>query len=299
VFKNFTISLIALVPVFTTVACTVDIAGNGQDAVVREERRLSLSGPARLSVQTFDGAIALRSWDRNEVLVEIERHGATTADAQAIEVKTSEDGGRVVVEALNERRRDVVHFGSWHSPQVNLRITAPRSLTLDVRTGDGPIAVQDLAGEIVLRTGDGSVRIERTEGRLRVTTGDGPVTMSGVQGGVELSTGDGSVDLSGRFDALRVRTGDGPIRIDALAGSAIQNEWSLESGDGSVNLRVPTGFNADIDAHTGDGTITAPGVARMTSEGERDHGVFRGRLGTGGPVLRLQTGDGPISITTR
>ena len=293
-FKNLTLGLIAAAS-FISTACAIDV--QGEESVVREERRLTLNGAPQLTISTFDGAVELRSWDRNEVLVEIERHASSDADAKAIEVTTSEDRGRVVVEAVNHRGRDVgVRFG--RSPSVHLIVTTPRMATIDARSGDGPITARDLSGRINLRTGDGSVRTQRLDGEIRVDTGDGPVSISEAQGAVDVNTGDGAVDVSGRLEALRINSGDGPIRIDAAAGSTMTRDWSISSGDGSIALRLPQTFNAELDAHTGDGHISASGLSAELERLASEHGELRTRLGSGGRLLRLRTGDGPISIST-
>ena len=62
-------------------ACSVDLRGEG--IVLREEKRFTVNGPADVSLRTFDGSIQLKSWDRNEVLVEMERRGPDEPSAMA------------------------------------------------------------------------------------------------------------------------------------------------------------------------------------------------------------------------
>jgi hypothetical protein len=80
----------------------------------------------------------------------------------------------------------------------------------------------------------------------------------------------------------------------------MQREWTVTAGDGSVMIRLPTEFDADVDARTGDGSISTTGVAltRPGREGERRH-IVRGRVGEGGEVLTLRTGDGSIRVVAR
>ena len=76
--------------------CSIDVRGD--EIVVREERRFTVAGDLELALTTFDGAIEVRSWDRPEVLVEIERRAASGAEAQALEVRTSQEGNRLIVD---------------------------------------------------------------------------------------------------------------------------------------------------------------------------------------------------------
>ena len=281
-------------------ACTIDVQGmHGQGAVVREQRRISLTGAPNVTIRTFNGSIQLRSWDRNEILLDIERRAETAADAREIEVETSEAGGNVLIEAkYRERRGFVMHMGV--SPGVRMTVTVPRTLNLEARTSDGSIDARDLSGRVELGTGDGSVRLQQVGGDISIRTGDGSVFARELDGMVEVTTGDGSVEMSGRFAGLRAHTGDGSVGIDALAGSTMQREWNVSSGDGGVTMRLPNDFNAEIDARTGDGAISTSGIAvtRPAGEGQRRR-VVRGRVGTGGEVLTLRTGDGSIRIVAR
>jgi hypothetical protein len=281
--------------------CSIDV--RGEEIVVREEKRFTVTAPLELALMTYDGAIEVRSWDRNEVLVEIERRAASTADAQALEVVTSQQGQRVTVEARgpsgnNRPGGDVVHLGSWRSPSVSFVVTVPRQVSLEARTGDGSIVARDLAGTVVLRSGDGAIRVERVGGDLRVDTADGAVTVRDLHGTLDLNTGDGSVDVSGRLEIARVHTGDGAVRLEAMTGSAMKSEWSIDTGDGAIALVVPPDFNAQLDAYSGDGRITASGIGNATPSEDNDQPArLNAALGSGGSVLRLRTGDGPITVT--
>jgi hypothetical protein len=280
------------------VACSIDVSGEG--IVKREEKRFVINGPADLTLRTFDGSIQLRSWDKNEVLVEIERRGPDERSAEALVVTATQDGNRIVVEVPQPReRRDVIHLGSWQSPSVSLIVTAPRKVNVEARTGDGSISADDLAGTVGLHSGDGSIQARRIDGNLRVRTGDGSIDISDASGRVEADSGDGSIELAGRFEALDVRTGDGAVRLDVFDGSTLKTDWSVNTGDGSITVRLPRNLDAELDAHTGDGGVRANGLPaaaeRSTDQEQRDS--LRAQIGKGGRTLRVRSGDGSIDIS--
>ena len=285
---------------FGSAACSIDVRGEG--IVTREEKRFTLTGAPDLNIRTFDGSIQLKSWDRNEVLVEIERRGPDAQTAEALVVNATQDGNRILVEAPGPRDRDNrIHIGSWQSPSVSLVVTAPRKLNAEVRTGDGSIDADDLAGTIALNSGDGSIQARRVEGNLRARTGDGSIGITAAVGRVEADSGDGSIEVSGRLEALDVRTGDGAVRLDLSDGSVLKTDWNVNTGDGSITLRLPANLDAEIDAHTGDGGVHASGVDGVTAsrndDDDDDRGSLRGRVGKGGRTLRLRSGDGSIDIS--
>ena len=290
--KKLCLSLLVAVSA-SSAACTIDV--QGEESVVREQRRFAVSGTPDLTVRTFDGSIEIRPWDREEILVDIERRAGSVADANEIVVETSNQDGVVRIEAKPpERNGFFEHTG--RSPRVRMILTVPRRVNVDARTGDGAILARDLNGRVELRTGDGSIRLQGVDGDIRISTGDGAVTAGELQGRVSVSTGDGSVNLSGRLDELTARTGDGAIDVDALPGSTMRDDWAISTGDGSVRLRLPAGFNADLDAHTGDGGIVTHGVALVQPRPEGGGRDVRGRVGSGGQLLTIRTGDGAIDV---
>jgi hypothetical protein len=101
--------------------------------------------------------------------------------------------------------------------------------------------------------------------------------------------------IRGRFDVLDLRSGDGSITAAAEQGSRVESAWSLHGGDGSITLRLPVGLGAELDAQTGDGSISID-KSLGVSGAIRERSV-RGPLGPGGPPLQIYTGDGSIRLT--
>lgn len=296
--QRFVHVLAFVVTVAGSVACSIDVRGN--EASTREEKRFTVSTtePVDLKIQTFDGAITVRSWDKNEVLVEVERRGPDQSAAEALVVNQTQEGNQIAIEAPNPpNRRSVVGFGSWQSESVNLTITTPRRVTLNARTGDGLIEAHDLQGTIDLNSGDGRIVASNLDGQVKMHTGDGSIDIDRAAGQVEADSGDGSIDIDGRLDELTVRTGDGPVRVDAAEGSTMKSDWRITTGDGRIALRVPSGFNAAVDASTGDGSVRVEGVSNAPGNGSEERRRVVGQLGTGGATLQLRSGDGSIEVS--
>ena len=145
------------------------------------------------------------------------------------------------------------------------------------RSGDGHISVRNLAGEVTVQSGDGAIRLED------------------INGGVEAQSGDGSIRVDGTLTRLRAHSGDGSVTIRAANGSTAQDAWSITTGDGSVTVDLPTRFDAELDAHSGDGRVRIDD-ADLQMQRREDRSTVRGRIGLGGHDLRVRTGDGSITI---
>ena len=291
-------ALAFLVVGVASVACSIDVRGN--EASTREEKRFTVSAtdPVDLKIETFDGAIAIRSWDKNEVLVEIERRGPDQAAAEALVVNQMQEGNRISIEAPSPRNeRNVITVGSWQSQSVNFTVTAPRRVMLQARTGDGSVEARDLQGTIDVNSGDGRIIASNLEGDVKVHTGDGTINIDRAAGRVDADSGDGSIEIDGRLDVLTVRTGDGPVRVNAANGSTMKSDWRITTGDGRISLRLPDGFNAAVDASTGDGSVRVEGISKETRDGDEDRSRVVGQLGSGGAILMLRSGDGSVDVT--
>lgn len=292
------LGILVVTCVLASAACSIDVGG--EEAVVNEEKRFPVNGTIDLSLTTFDGAIEVRSWDRNEVLVRIERRAPSTDEAKALRVSTSQEGSRIVVDAPGRDRvrnglRDGFRIGGWRTPTVSFVVSVPRQVTLSARTSDGAISVENLSGTMTLETGDGSIRVDRVDGEIKAHTGDGAIDVVEAHGRADLASGDGSVRVTGRLEDLRIQSGDGSVSAEASDGSVMKTDWSIITGDGSITLRLPPSFDADVDAESNDGPVSADGIATNNNRDD-DRGFARGRLGKGGHVLRVRTGDGAIDI---
>lgn len=285
-------SLVLLAPLALG-GCVVDVDSQGQ--IVRDEKRFEVSGVPDLRVSTFDGAIEIRSWDKADVHVEIEKRGATKEAVDALEIETSQDANRIVVEVKQPRGESFTGMGFHRSASARLIVSVPERCDLSARTGDGSIRVDRVSGRIELGTGDGAIRASEVSGKLKMHTGDGSINVDGAQGSLDLETGDGGVSVAGKLAELRMHTGDGSIAYRAERGSSMGDDWTISTGDGTVSLYLPDDFGAEIDAHTGDGTVTNELKLTSASTGE-DRRTVRGRLGSGGRLLRIRTGDGSIRL---
>jgi hypothetical protein len=292
--------LIAL-PALAIAAAGCVINVDADQVVVREEREFKVDAGADVTLDTFDGSIRVESWSRPEVHVEIQKRGPDHDVAAALEVRTSQEGNRVRVEAPAPKvMRESFGIGNFSGPSVSLVVRVPESVKVTAITRDGSIVVQNVRGAVNLRSGDGSIRAEAVTGDVTAHTGDGSVTIVDANGALSLESGDGSIRVDGRVQALRARTRDGSIVIEADEGSAMKDDWDVSTGDGSITFRVPGEFSADIDAESRDGRVRSDfdGLARERDDDD-DRGMLRGRIGSGGHTVKLRSGDGSISVLNR
>ena len=93
----------AAVSVLLAASGCVDIIATTMHHVEREEKQFTAESKPDLNLTTFDGAIEVRSWDRPEVLVVVERRGRGKAETDAIQVDMAQCGNEITVVARRDR----------------------------------------------------------------------------------------------------------------------------------------------------------------------------------------------------
>lgn len=290
-------------------ACEMNLHTEGLSS--RDTRTFKVTGAPELVLDTFDGAIEVHSWDRNQVEVEIEKRAMEQPLIDQMKVEVEQKGDRIVVRVTGPARADFrgVTIGMHISPTARLRVAVPRATNLEAKSGDGSIRVEALDGKLVLNTVDGSVTAVRVTGDIHIRTGDGAITLEDVAGKLDLETDDGSIGIDAKPTALHAKTGDGTIRVTIDPDSAMAADWDFTTGDGNVVLTLPSTFNAELDLETASGAVRTdqhPLLKDVSGEGRRDgedsderrerRRTLRAKMGEGGKILKVRTGDGWIRI---
>jgi DUF4097 and DUF4098 domain-containing protein YvlB len=250
----------------------------------------NVSGKATIHIETNDGAVRVSTWEGKQIDARVETVGWKISDSE-VRIIEHQTGDRLDLEAR------VPNF-NWNlglnrrSLRIELRV--PRDADLNVRTGDGSVEADNNAGAVDIQTGDGHISVSHAKGNIRLSTGDGHIEATSVDGQLDASSGDGHIQVEGRFDALNLKTNDGAIDARALKGSRMAAGWNVRTGDGNVTLRLPENFQADLDAHTGDGRINVE--FPIVTSGRVGRSDLRGKLNGGGTPLTVRTGDGSIQI---
>lgn len=233
----------------------------------------NVSGKPELRISAGDASVIVEAGSDHAIDARLTTVGWSIGPG-AVRVEEHQMGDKVEIDVTVPSS----HF-SWGNHSIRLEVRVPRELVGNLHTGDGSITLRGLHGNLHADTGDGSIHGDSLDGAL------------------DVHTGDGSVHIAGRFDNLQLHTQDGSVDVEVQEGSRVQTDWRIQTGDGSVRLRVPHSLSADLEAHTGDGSIhfDVPGA---TNNGRREH-ELEAKLNGGGPALVLRTGDGSITVNGR
>jgi DUF4097 and DUF4098 domain-containing protein YvlB len=252
---------------------------NSARQIERESKTYNVTGAPRVRVETFDGAVTVHTWDKAEVMYTATKRASDEREMKGIKLLAQAAGVEVTLRA--EFDKSFAHVYHEHDGRVTSYVSnataefdlyVPRNSTLFVSSGDGRLRVDGVNGELDLHTGDGSIDVTGSRGRLRAQTGDGRIRVENFDGDAEARTGDGRVTLDGNFRSLDART-----------------------GDGAIALSLPDGVNATVE--TDAESVFNDGVA--VAETTNEQRVRRWRVGSGGQVFMLRTGDGQVILRRR
>src|SRR5262245_45577545 len=250
----------------------------------------SLTGRPSVVLRASDAHIQVGTGSQAGVAVRVTTSGWRIRPGEVV-VEDRSEGDRVEIEV----HEPMVHFslGIEHR-RILVEVTVPAAADLDAKTSDGAIELPALQGTVRARTSDGAISLEGAKGTFVLSSSDGRIVARGVDGALDARTSDGAITADGRFDALRLATSDGHIDADVEPGSRMETDWSASTSDGSIVLRLPADFAANLEAHVGDGHIDVD--FPITTQGRFGNHDLRATLHGGGPLLSLRTGDGSIRI---
>jgi DUF4097 and DUF4098 domain-containing protein YvlB len=193
-------------------------------------------------------------------------------------------------------------------------------------TGGGDIEGDRVAGAVVAYTGGGDIELEYIEGDLDLNTSGGSIELDEIIGNVRASTSGGDIDvrqirgaliaetLAGDIDVIDMagdikvvcKVGDVSVRMNTATGQDLRH-IDLRAENGDIDLRVPSGFGADVSVDLGhDGKLNLDkfrgDVEWTQSRRTSRNGQIRratGTLNRGGVRVELSTGSGDVTITDR
>jgi DUF4097 and DUF4098 domain-containing protein YvlB len=87
----------------------------------------------------------------------------------------------------------------------------------------------------------------------------------------------------------------------------LTENWDITTSDGNVTVTLPGVFNTELDAETSDGRVrTSHPLLDSDGENRRDgesnserrerRRTLRTKMGDGGKILKVRSGDGTITI---
>ena len=257
------------------------------------EERIVLAAPAshHLRIHNVNGRTCVIGEEREDIEVVV----AKTARAESADAARGLlDEIRLVHGVGGEALELEVEVPSkWNRRgHANLELRVPRGCNLDVAVSNGKIVITGLAGRVRARSSNGSVTIDDVNGDIEVATTNAKVCCADTTGKLMARSSNGKIELDDHRGSVDASTSNGLIRVsmEEIGKGGVQ----LATSNGRILLELPEDANAEVDIRVDNGVIrndrTLCKATRATN------GQVRGQLGTGGPLIKLRTSNGSISL---
>ena len=254
-----------------------------------------VSGPIDLDVTAGVGFVDIVASDRADAVAEVvpSKPGRSGDESLAREATVSFDSG--VLRVKVPRRLSL--FGKNDSVDVRCEVPTGSRVTIETAYGsvrargalgdcriaakyggvtadtvaglilDAPYGSTDIAevtGQLDVTAGHGVVRIAQVHGDARLRASHGTMELGTAAGDVEAATS-GALTIDRALGDVTARSAHGAIRIREVSGGTIR----LDNGHADVDVGVPTGVAAWIDASSAHGRVRnelTPDPAAATSD---------------------------------
>ena len=145
-------------------------------------------------------------------------------------VLTLEKDSDVAVLTAHFDERGFLNFGD--SPSVELLVSIPEGMHLEVDDGSGSIVINNVRGDIMLDDGSGSIELENVGGTVEIDDGSGSISVLTVGGDISINDGSGSIKVRGVAGTVTVDDGSGSIDVSDVEEDLI----IVEDGSGGLDF---------------------------------------------------------------
>lgn len=163
-------------------------------------------------------------------------------------------------------------FDGVERAAVDVEITLPQRLDLEVDDGSGDLLVESIDGRVAVDDGSGNGTV-RDVARLEVDDGSGDFTVDGVRDGCDIDDGSGDLAVRNVTGPCRIDDGSGELRVRTIRGKVtiddgsghlfvtdVEGDVRLDDGSGDIVVRGVTGEIEIEEAGSGDVRIDTDGT---------------------------------------
>lgn len=249
----------------------------------------------RLEVNAFAGEVAVAVWNRDAVRVQADAEGSTG-------VEIDRNATTVTVRTAGRR---------GPPSAVDLRITAPAWMPLDLSGVNTEMTVAGTRASISVETVHGDVSAQGGEGLVSLRSVQGSVSLTGAKGRLEVHSVNADVEVSASAGEVTAETVNGDVILDGVEATSVtatslngdvgyngplrnNGRYALSTHNGDVTVTVAEGSSASVSVSTFNGEFTSafPVTLTDTRKGKR----FSFTIGGGSAQVTLESFQGTIEL---
>ena len=218
-----------------------------------------LSPTGRVHISNINGDVHINVWDQNSVKVDAVKRAYSQQRLSEVTIDVTNTEDSVKIKTNYPQNNNFGGNRENSTASVEYTLTVPRGARLQgAELVNGSLDLDGLQGDVNASLVNGAVKAERLGGAVKLSTVNGRI----------------AVNASGLENAKGV---------------------ALNSVNGAIELVVPSGAGANVEASTIHGPITNE-FGLIEEKGQYVGRNLSGQIGSGGPSVRLNNVNGSISI---
>lgn len=212
-----------------------------------------------VTLENVNGNVEVRTWDKNEILIEGEKSAKTAEELGLIDLKIELSRSQAGITVRLPKRTGGFFSGGNIRAEVRFKLTVPASATL-----------------------------------AKLSAVNSSVTLEGIRGGVKASSVNGSVHAKGLAGPVHLETVNGSIDARfATVGS--QQKLSFETVNGRIAVSLPKDAGVQFRGSTVNGSVQCDLPLEGGALAKKSRSLS-GKIGDGGASLKAQTVNGSIHL---
>jgi len=258
------------------------------------EKSLTVSGAVDLDVQTDSGGIAVRQGSSGTVRIHAilkADHGWFSSGDRDVEGRIRELERHPPVEQSGNRVRVgyVSDSGLLKGISMRLEIETPAGTQVRARADSGGIRVEGVQGPVDCKTDSGGIEIDDVSANVHAAADSGGIRVRNVKGSLFAHVDSGGIEASGIGGSIDAQADSGAVRLEQTTAAPI----NAKVDSGGVTVRLARGAGYDVSAATDSGRISVPA---MTVRSAFSSHHIEGKVGGGGPLVKVQAESGSVTI---
>ncbi|WP_337840786.1 hypothetical protein [Rheinheimera sp.] len=220
-------------------ACVVHVNASSSESAQHESQQLfvSSSGIKKLSVESQAGDLRIiGKEDQTQIDVSAKLY---YQDKSQVQLSLQSQGDSTVLKALTDTK--CVGICTGDSPRIDLVVTVPAALALQIEDGSGNISIHGMAADITIEDGSGAIVLDGGAS-VEIEDGSGEMQISHLSGSLSITDGSGSIQVQQVAGAVRIEDGSGEIRVRQVGGQV-----RVSDGSGSISVHQAGSFVLDED----------------------------------------------------
>jgi hypothetical protein len=235
-----------------------------------QETSETFDAPETLAVQNGNGDVTVERGDSGDVEVDVTKTTRFGRDRfESVTLAASRDDDTLLLTVEREGSEETLPRVA-----VDLVVRVPdRTSLVAASTANGDVAVFDVSGDPDVSSANGDVFVRDVDGYPNLRSSNGDVELIGGRGLSTATTANGDIDVD----------------ITSFSGDV-----EVATTNGDIEIALSPSLDADIDARTGNGTVTVTGLELSNVRQSRTH--LTGQLGAGGPDVRASSSNGDVDL---